>query len=333
MTAARPGRPLAVVLHQLVGEGAAPDELDVLAEAGLVERLLADLGHDVVRLQLSLDLAGAARELRRLDPLFVFNLVESLDGSNQLVYLAPSLLEHLGVPFTGASSATMYQTTHKILAKTIMRANGIPTPRWATLADLERGDPGWSGPAIVKPAGEDASIGIDDRAVFADVRDAAPALREAAAAGRALFAEEYVEGREVNLAVLARAGGHELLPPAEIDFSAFPPGRARILTYDAKWVEGSFDYENTPRTFRFGAADGALLARLREISVACWQTFGMRGWGRVDFRVSAAGEPYVLEVNANPCLAPDGGFQAAVEEAGHTPEQVVARIVADRWGG
>jgi D-alanine-D-alanine ligase len=148
--------------------------------------------------------------------------------------------------------------------------------------------------------------------------------------GRPCFAEDYVDGREFNLSVLAGAAGSsgpQVLPPAEIDFSAFPENKPRIVGYKAKWEAGSFEYEHTPRRFAFPQSDGRLLDRLRDLALGGWAVLGLAGYARVDFRVDRAGEPWILEINANPCLSPDAGFAAALEPAGLSFDQAIERIL------
>jgi D-alanine-D-alanine ligase len=67
---------------------------------------------------------------------------------------------------------------------------------------------------------------------------------------------------------------------------------------------------------------------MQGITRRCWHAFGLSGYARVDFRVDAEGRPWVLEVNANPCLTSDAGFVAAAHQAGWSQRDVVARIVA-----
>jgi D-alanine-D-alanine ligase len=173
---------------------------------------------------------------------------------------------------------------------------------------------------------------MDDDAVC-DVADPARLVEElrrrAAALGGEAFAEQYIEGREFNVAVLAGPGGPQVLPPAEMRFLDFPPGKPHIVGYRAKWVEDSFEYRNTVRTFEARPGDHALHLQLIELATACWHRFGLRGYARVDFRVDAAGRPWVLEVNANPCLAPDAGFLAAATAGGLSLRDVLGRILAD----
>jgi D-alanine-D-alanine ligase len=176
--------------------------------------------------------------------------------------------------------------------------------------------------------------------------------QRAARTGRPCFAEQFIEGREFNLALLAGekrgqapfvrstrravpAKGAcplflpELLPPAEIEFSAYPPDKPRIVGHRAKWQSDSFEYHNTPRRFDFAAADEPLLDELRDLARQCWSLFRLRGWARVDFRVDAAGKPWILEVNANPCLSPDAGFAAALQQASIPYDEAIQRILED----
>ena len=170
---------------------------------------------------------------------------------------------------------------------------------------------------------------MDDDAVFTGgVPEVHCRLRERVKrTGRPAFAEEYIEGREFNLAMMTGPGAVEVLPPAEIDFSAFPAEKPHIVGYRAKWQADSFEYNNTPHRFDFPAADRPLLDGLTDLALQCWDLFMLRGWGRVDFRVDQSGRPWILEVNANPCLSPDAGFAAALQRAGIEFDEAIGRII------
>ena len=140
------------------------------------------------------------------------------------------------------------------------------------------------------------------------------------------FAERFIRGREFNLSVLSGPAEPEVLSPAEIDFSAFPAGKAHMVGYRAKWVEDSFEFANTPRRFEFPASDAQLLAQLERLARDTFQAMGLSGYARVDFRVDAEG-PWILEVNTNPCISPDAGFAAALAQSGIRYRDAIARIV------
>lgn len=295
---------------------------------------LLRLGHEVERLTCGLDLDAVVSALRARPPDLAFNLAEGLAGHDRLFSVVPSLLDVLGVPYTGCRAEAVYVTTHKLLAKERLVAAGLPTPPvgalWPPCAQRDPApfDPGVY---IAKPVWEHGSAGMaDDSVLEAPDRETLQAAlrRRAGPAAREWFAERFVEGRELNLSLLDGPSGVEVLPPAEIDFSHYPPGKPRIVGYAAKWAPGSFEYEHTPRRFEHPPEDGPLLARVSALALACWDLFGLRGYARVDFRVDEQGEPWILEVNTNPCLSLDAGFAAAAERAGLGFAEAVARILA-----
>ncbi|HXV37771.1 MAG TPA: D-alanine--D-alanine ligase [Myxococcota bacterium] len=314
----------ALILHDRIGDESAADARDVLAQVALVERALARAGREPIVLAVDLDLAALARRVRELAPSLVFNLVESLGGSARLIPVVPALLEELGTPFSGSPAEALFTTSNKTLAKRLLSAAGLPTPEWvdarSDATQRER-----FGTWIAKPVWEDASVGIDDAAVSSARAADALAARSRVFPGE-LFAEAYVDGREINLSLLADGDGVRVLPPAEIRFVDYPDERPRICGYASKWHEQSFEYHHTPRHFDFPASDEPLLARIAELGRRCWELFGLRDYARVDFRVDAKGRPWILELNANPCLSEDAGFVAAAAQAGIAPEQVVLRI-------
>jgi D-alanine-D-alanine ligase len=350
------------ILHNAVPADAPPEDQDTLVEVDAVSSALTCLGHTATTLACSLDLAAMREDLLRLRPDVVFNLVESLAGADSLVYLPAAVLDTLGLPYCGSRTESLFLTTHKTLAKQRMRQAGLPTPDWmenhSTIHEEHEGheerqknleDDRWregtigcpsisffSCPScsswIVKGVWDQGSRGMDDDAVVRHVGLAelrARLCERAAQSGRPCFAEQFIEGREFNLSVLAGRTAHQTLPPAEIVFSHFPPDKPQIVGHRAKWQADSFECRHTNRCFDFPASDIPLLARLDDLAHQCWQLFDLRGWARVDFRVDSSGQPWLLEVNANPCISPDAGFAAALERASISYEEGIRRILED----
>ncbi len=330
------------IAHNAVGETDAPDERDVLVQAEAVGAALGVLGHAALPLPCTLDLSAVKRRLIEMEPDLVFNLVESLDGTGRLIHVFPFLLDALGIPYSGSCAEAILFTSHKVLAKERLAAAGVPTPPWSTPSP--RGLPaapmapsvfrlaaqprGW----IVKSLWEHASIGLDEaQPVTCDHDEEVAAALDASATrfGGACFAERFVDGREFNLSLLAGVDGPQVLAPAEIIFEGFPEDALRIVGYRAKWLPASYEFNHTPRRFDFPGPDAGLLERLGALARHCWKVFGLRGYARVDFRVDAAGQPWVLEVNANPCLSPDAGFAAALHQSGVGFEEAIGRIIRD----
>ena len=327
-----------VILYNQVALTDSAGDLDVLRQCVAVEEALRSLGHATSRLACTMDLAATRDALQAAKPDIVFNLVESLGGTDRLMPAAALLLESLQMPFTGASSLTMITTSGKLVAKRRMLDHELSTPAWLTVSDH-----GWQGveaegwspdQAIIKAICEHASLGLNDDSVLAVSTVTLVELKNRMMSRSQQlrtphFAEQYIDGREFNLSLIADEGNVFVLPPAEIEFVDFPGGKPKIVGHDAKWNDQTSEYINTPRRFDFPHADLALLDELQALTRRCWTAFDLRGYARVDFRVDSDGQPWILEVNANPCLSSDAGFAAAVEQAGLTFRDVVARILQD----
>jgi D-alanine-D-alanine ligase len=318
-----------VILINKISESPTEDEIDVLDQAEEVEKALLSLGYTCERIFMDLNLKQAGDSVVAAIPKFVFNLVEGLEGKANLIHLAPALLESLGIPYSGCRLDSIFITSNKPLAKRILSFNGIATPAFyqADSFDLLKD----SFTYIAKPLWEDASVGIDDSSVFkGNNLDKWKELK--AAWGKNYFVEEFIEGREFNLSILGGGkDGARVLPPAEILFKDFPVNKPRILGYSAKWDKNAFEYINTPRTFQFSPEDQPLLADLKRIALKCWEVLDLKGYARVDFRVSKDNTPYVLEINANPCISKDAGFYAAACQAGLSFQQIIESIVKDAF--
>jgi len=292
-------RPKIALLHDAHAAAGRIDSSDTLLEAQAIAATLERLGFDTTTVPVGLDLGEVRRTVRTLAPYAVVNLIESLEGRGQLLAVVPSLLESLGVPFTGCSANALGVTSDKLRAKELMRRANVPTPEVFDAAGLD--STAW----IVKSVFEHASLGLDDQSIVSGAT-AVTRLLEARRSefGGRWFAERFVKGRELNVAVIAAPEGPRVLPVAEMRFEGFPPDKPAIVGYAAKWDPTSFEYHHTVRTF---AVEPELAARATDLARACWELFALDGYARVDFRVDAEGTPWVLEVNANPCLSPMPG--------------------------
>jgi len=314
-----------LLLINSISEQASEDELDVLVQADAIEQAAKELGHKTRRASLGLNFEPVAALIQSHPPDLVVNLVESIGGKGALIHLCPSLLDAFGIPFTGSGTYALVATTDKIRTKQILEMNGIPTPDWL-LPDSGR-LPSADKKYILKPIWEDGSAGITDSSVMEGQGIDLGRLSEDGQLKDA-FLEEYIDGREFNLSLLAGNKGPEVMPVAEMLYVDYPDGKPKILNYASKWDESSFEYHKTVRTFNLSPADQALVEKMSEISLRCWKIFDMKGYIRVDFRVDDQNRPWVLEVNANPCLSPDAGFVAACHQGGIEYNDMIKRILS-----
>jgi D-alanine-D-alanine ligase len=289
--------------------GASPDVV-ILDTVEAVERALQGSGHEAMRLPVNPDARWIER-LRRARVELAFNLCEGIDGAAVLEPAVVGVLELLGVPYTGSASWTTAVCLRKHVVNDLLRGAGLPVPDYAV---VRRGQPlrvDVPFPAICKPAAEDASIGVEQRSVVRSARALSSRLRAMHERWDEVLVQRYVDGRELNVGVV----GDLVLPIAEIDFGAMPGNLWRIVSYRSKWETGSEeDLGAAPRC----PADipASLAAELRRLAREAWRVVGGVGYGRCDFRVDAEGRPWILEVNANPDIAPDAGLARMARQAG-----------------
>lgn len=314
-----------LILHSEIAPDARPDDQDTLLQAAAVERTLKLAGYEASCAIFRPDPAAVECVLARECPDVVFNLVETVWGSDAQASLAPAMLTQFGIPFTGCGASAIAVCSDKIFTKRTLAGAGLPTPDWSEA-------PAWRGIAdgrwIVKSVTEDASLGLDDGAVVQG-REAVAERAQACAArhGGRWFAERYVEGREFNVALIEKYGAPFVLPIGEMVFERWDNARPRIIGYAAKWDDTAPEYHDTTRMFDWREREPRLHRMLEFISRECWSLFGLSGYARVDIRVDMEGRPFILEVNPNPCLEPNAGFAAACEQAGIGFDSLISTIV------
>jgi D-alanine-D-alanine ligase len=292
---------VAMVYDGISAAGTASPDLLILETVGAVEGVLAEDGHVTERVPVFPDGRWFER-VRRGKFDLVFNLCEGIDGVAQLEPAVIAALELLGVPFTGSSAWTTALCLRKHVVNALLHRAGLPVPRFGI---VRPGDalPTVGFPAICKPAMEDASLGVEQRSVVRSMRALTGRVAAMHERWPDVIVQHFVDGREVNVGVL----GDRTLPVAEIDFANMPGGMWRIVSYRSKWEEGcDEDLGAVPRC----PADipSALEAELARVALAAWRIVGGEGYGRVDFRIDRDGRPWLLEVNANPDIAPDAGL-------------------------
>lgn len=297
-----------------------PDEADTARNAALIARTLEKLGHATEVIPVDIDLTVIERIAARA-PMAVFNLVEGMRGDGRLGHLACAAFDHFDIPYTGAGTAAYHLSTSKLLTKALLRANGLPTPDWWVSA------PPAGRRVIVKSVHEHASYGMDQGSVVDGARAPAEVRSRERRFGGQFFCEDYIDGREFNVSVLELDDGPVVLPLAEMRFDALPEGVLPIVDYEAKWDESSPSYTLTTRRMGVEDRESGLASRIRDLTLSCWTAADLRGYARVDFRVSTSGDIHILEVNANPCLAPDAGFAAALDAAGLRFDEGIEAIV------
>jgi D-alanine-D-alanine ligase len=306
-----------VILYDPGAEDWTPEDIrGVMLAVDEIADIFRNLGHQVQKTPVKHDLRWL-QQCRRAD--LVYNLCEGVHGHSLWEDHVVAALEFLGIPFTGAGAWTIAASRRKAVANAILTNAGLPVPRWTVAHG--RIDDEFPLPAIVKPAAEDASAGLDKGSVCTDRKT----LRSRVAAMTEQFddvlVQQYIAGREFNVGFV----GDRILPISEIDFTGMPEGSWPILTYAAKWSTGSPE-DLGSRPVVPAQISQRLADRLTRVAEAAWRAMHGKGYGRVDLRVDDTGHPWVLEVNPNPDLTDEAGLSRMAKAFGWDYPELVRRI-------
>lgn len=312
-----------------------------------VKEILVSLGHEVRFLAARPDVRQLAAALTKDDSDLIFNLCESLGGVSQHEQHVAALLEAMSKRFTGAPAIGLTLAQDKSLSKKIFYFHGLPYPKFST---MDAGEVEWSDdlsfPLFVKPSNEDASIGIDSKAVVHNIKELMERISYIQTEFKTpALIEEYIEGREIYVGIL----GNESLPLLEWDFSKMPDGHPKFASSEAKWDEDSA-YSEAPQIFPTDIPE-AVVNRIQEAAVTAFKVLKLRDYGRVDLRlrraesakkitkkgaspeldapfISVEGwEFYIIEANPNPYLDRKAEYAMASRKHGLKYAQLIERII------
>lgn len=285
-----------------------------LRSGARVEDALAALGHQLVAIDADASLVSRLKEER---PDVAFIALHGRGGEDGTVQ---SLLELLGVPYTGPGVAACVLCMDKVQSKHRMRQAGIPTPDWvafgaAAFRELGAADAigeieaGLGLPLVVKPAAQGSSLGVRFAATAAEVPQA---LVGALSYDDRVLLERHVAGRELAVSII----DGELLPIVEAI-----PERDDEFNYEARYELGRTRYACPAEL------SAEQVAAVGDVAARTWGALGCEGFARVDVMLGADG-PQVLEVNSIPGLTDTSLLPMAAEAAGMSFERFVERALA-----
>jgi D-alanine-D-alanine ligase len=287
---------------------------DVEAVAESIATTLSDGVHEAHLVPVDGDMHVLRSRVTDLDPDCAFNLCESLAGDARLETAVPLILELLGIPCTGSPPEALSHALYKDGVKRKLEQSGVPTPRARVMGSPDA-PCDLPFPLIVKPVREDGSAGITSRSVVYDESQLRDVVAEVVGTfHQPCLVEEFIPGRELNVALFGFPTAR-VLPLQEIDFAQLPDHEPKIVSYAAKWEEGSVADRGTRPVLHPQLPPG-VAARVRRVAVEAFRAVGMRDYGRVDVRLSLGGVPYVVDVNPNCDLSRHAGMARAAAAVG-----------------
>ena len=262
---------------------------------------------------------------------WVFNLAETIYGFPLTAYEVTEKLEQLNIHFTGSGSSILKACTNKAFTKSELIKYGILTPAFEVYFP---GDPvhcGLKFPVIVKPVHEDGSIGISADSVTSNEADLQRLVeRTHSLYEQAALVEEFIDGKDVMVSILGNGADAVTFPPSEIVF--ITPEEHRFLTFEAKWAAQSIEYKTNIMRCPCDL-EAKLKEQICQTALKAYHLMGCRDYARVDFRVNG-NEAYLLEINPNPSLNPDGsGFVLCGKQHGFSYEDLINQILISSQKG
>jgi D-alanine-D-alanine ligase len=298
-----------------------PTEADVISALG-------KLGHQVETLAVYDNVFAVVQKITDCAPDVVFNLCESFFNERANEANIPALLELLRVPYTGAGPDALLLCKDKELAKTVLVYHRIRVPRFvvsrkrAPRRTLRR----FGFPAFVKPLGEESSDGIAKASFGRNEKDTIERIRFLHEKLRCdVMIEEYVEGRELYISVLGN-NTVSVLPVWELFFGDLPESEPRFATFRAKW-DDAYRAKWSIRNGSAAALPPGVEKKLPEFARRVYGLLKIKGTGRLDVRLTPAGELVFIEANPNPSLARDDDFARSAAAAGMDYESLIQRIL------
>lgn len=303
------------------------EKITPMEEYEIMKNLLSKAGFDTYTLNIKDNIFNFISDYKENNPDVVFNFVEIYKDKPHLEMNIVSLYELLGVAYTGAPPMALANCQNKQLAKRILLSAGILTPHFIYIDKLQKSyRHNLKYPVIIKPAFEDASVGIENSAIVTNSRELKNRIEYIINDFKQpALCEEFIDGRELNVAIF----GDEkptALPISEIDFSQMPEHLYNIVSYQAKWDPFHEAYHKTipicpaklPKKIEIQA---------KEIALRAFKIMGVRDYARVDMRLSNDNQLYVLEVNPNPDLTEGAGFMRSAQAAGYSYVRTLSKII------
>ncbi|MGB5287028.1 MAG: ATP-grasp domain-containing protein [Ignavibacteriaceae bacterium] len=300
-------------------------ESNFSTELKKVEQSLSNYFSDVKSLAVDRDVQKTINNINAFNPDVIYNFVESVEGISFYEWCMTGLFELLRYEITGCTPITLGNCLNKARTKAILRARRILTPEYRTLKKTKRfteKEIKLSYPMILKLMNEDASIGISELSVvknYMELRKQFSFLVETY--NQDVILEEYIQGRELNVAIL----GDKALPISEISFEGLSEEFPNIVTYDGKWTDGSVYYNYTKPVCPAPLKE-RIKKKVHATALAAYDALNCRDYSRIDIRLSYDSVPYVIEVNPNPDISSDSGFARAAAADGISYDELLYKI-------
>lgn len=295
-----------------------------------VKRTLLKLGHEVEVVTVHDELKPIRNAIKHWQPDIAFNLLEDFAGDGAQDFYVASYLDMAGIPFTGCNPRGMMLARDKALSKKILHYHCIKVPEFRIFPYGKKIKVGklknLPYPMIIKSNIEQGSVGISQASYVSNEKDLRQRIEQLHEMTQGdVIAEQYIDGRELYVGIM----GNErlaVLPIRELNFDDKASQEQRIATYNVKWN----DKYRKKIGFKYGFATGlqnGLQAKIDKLARRIYRKLLLSGYARLDLRMAANGDIYVLEANPNAAITHDDDLALAAKKAGYAYPALISRIL------
>lgn len=315
-----------LLLYDIDNDWDEADRNEVLKSVDYLTSALIEAGRIVEHIEVKDERFGKKLSAYSPEEYLVFNWCESIPGKKHGESLAVEIIEKCGFVYTGASPKALKISEDKCAVNTLLQSRNIPVPLWKKIDRIDAGNYDWNTfPSIIKSAVDHCSFGMTSKAVIANSYE----LNEQVEFfiknyNQPALVEDFISGREFHVSLWGN-GEIEILPIAEMDFSAFNDIHDKLCSYESKFIPGSEHYSKIQTIIPANLS----YEEEEKIKFICRESFnliGCRDYARMDIR-ERDGIFYVLDVNPNPDISPDTSMFYAAELCGYNYTTFGNRIV------
>lgn len=285
-------------------------------------------GHQVHTFALFDKLDPLIEELKSVKPDIVFNLAESFANDRRHESSLVGLLELMNIPYTGNSSLVLSICTNKFYTKRLLAHKKIKMPKSVVfpMGNLKKNLKNLTFPVFVKPLGQEGSDGIAQSSFAEDVDSCITRVQFLHDSLKCdALVEEYIEGREIYSGIIGNQR-LKVLPTREMIFANMPEDRPKFATFKAKWDKDFRKKWGIKNTFA-DALNEKTSKKIDRISRIVYKTLGLKGYGRLDLRLTTEEEIFLIEVNPNPSLSNDDEIAYAASRLGIKYPDLIHKIL------
>ncbi len=294
-----------------------------------VKNTLIKLGHEVIPYGIHDDIDPFLKLVKEQKPDLVFNMSEAFLGKRDFEPNLTSLMQLVGVPFTGAGPMSLQLCKDKGLTKVILDYHQVKIPKFVVAKksrSFASSLKNFPFPAFIKPLDLESSEGISQNSFVKNEKEAIARVKFIhERLGADAIIEEFIDGREVYVSILGNEN-LKVFPPRELFFKQKAEDEPKFATYKSKWDQAYRKKWGIDTAFAAEFSE-PMQKKLNDVCKKIYRLLGIQGFGRIDLRIKGE-DIYFIEANPNPSIGKKEDYALSAHKGGVEYEDLIAKIVS-----